>query len=128
MFSDMAKILVIDDSPFVRGFCRDVLSEAGFVVLEAENGTQGLDTFRSERPDCVLLDVLMPDIDGLEVLKQIREVADRTPVLLMTGDDPGWARRTCESYGATAFLSKALSADRLVETVEEVILDFESTD
>lgn len=122
----MAKVLVIDDSVFVRNFCRDVLAEAGYEVVEAENGTRGLEEFERSRPDCILLDVLMPDIDGLEVLKRIRKMGDSLPILLMTGDDPGWARRTCEGYGATAFLSKALHADKLLETVEDAILDAES--
>ncbi|MCB0322360.1 MAG: response regulator [Bdellovibrionales bacterium] len=122
----MSRVLVIDDSDYVRNFMKDVLTDAGFEVVEAENGTQGLLRFEQSNPDCVLLDVLMPDIDGLEVLKRIRATALKIPVLLMTGDDPGWARRTCESYGATGFLSKTLYADKLVETVEEVILDSES--
>jgi CheY-like chemotaxis protein len=122
----MSRVLVIDDSEFVRRFLTDVLSEAGYEVTEAENGTSGLEHFQKKRPDLVLLDVLMPDIDGLEVLKRIRETADTLPVLIMTGDDPGWARRTCESYGATGFLSKTLYADKLVETVEDAILNAES--
>lgn len=122
----MAKILVIDDSDFVREFISDSLIEAGFEVVQAENGRRGLELFQSSAPDCVLLDVLMPDIDGLEVLKQIRLSDQETPVLLMTGDDPGWARRKCEDYGANGFLSKALYADKIVESVEEVILESES--
>lgn len=119
-------ILIIDDSEIVRSFLTDALTEAGYEVVEAENGTKGLEAFHEQKPDCVLLDVLMPDIDGLEVLKRIREENEDLPVLVMTGDDPGWARRTCESYGATGFLSKAFDAEKLVETVENVILDAES--
>lgn len=117
---------MIDDSEFVRNFCRDVLAEAGFDVHEAEDGMSGLEKIRIGKPDCILLDILMPDIDGIEVLRQVRAENDDIPVLIMTGDDPGWARRTCEGYGATGFLSKAVDADALVESVEEVILDAES--
>lgn len=117
---------MIDDSEFVRNFCRDVLSEAGFDVQEAEDGQTGLEQIRIGKPDCILLDILMPDIDGIEVLRQVRAENDVIPVLIMTGDDPGWARRTCEGYGATGFLSKAVDADALVESVEEVILEAES--
>src|SRR5262245_26309289 len=119
----MAKVLVIDDSEHIRHFMNDVLSEAGYEVIEAENGSDGLAAFRRFRPDCTLLDVLMPDIDGLEVLKRIREEeGSHLPVLLMTGDDPGWARQHCTNYGANGFLSKALYAEKIVETVEETIL------
>lgn len=119
----MPRVLVIDDSEFVRNYVRDVLTDAGHEVLEAEDGNSGLNAYRTTNPDVILLDVLMPDIDGIEVLRTIRSEKDERPVLIMTGDDPGWARRTCEGYGATGFLSKALDADKLVETVEEVILD-----
>jgi CheY-like chemotaxis protein len=125
---DLATVLVVDDSEFVRNFCSDVLTESGHTVLEAEDGEQALQIYHANqfKIDCVLLDVLMPGIDGLEVLKQIREFSEDIPILLMTGDDPGWARRTYEQYGATAFLSKALGADKLVEKVEEVILESET--
>ena len=122
----MATVLVIDDSDYVRSFCRDVLSDAGYIVLEAPDGLEGVEQFRSAKPDCVLLDIILPDIDGLEVLKQVRDITDKVPVLIMTGDDPGWARRTCEGYGANGFLSKALDADRIVDSVEEAILEAES--
>ncbi len=121
----MAKVLVIDDSEFVREFLTDALSEAGHQVVTAENGTTGVELFQSSSPDCILLDVLMPDIDGIEVLKQIRAISQEVPVLLMTGDDPGWARRKCEDYGANGFLSKAFYADKVVESVEEAILEAE---
>jgi CheY-like chemotaxis protein len=122
----MARILVVDDSDFVRIFCRDALEDGGHEVDDAANGTDGIAMFEAGKYDCVLLDVLMPDIDGLEVLKEIRKVDQDVPVLLMTGDDPGWARRSYEQYGATAFLSKALGADKLIDKVEEVILDAET--
>lgn len=122
----MSKVLVIDDSELVRDFLTDVLSEAGHEVIEAENGTQGLEAFQQKKPDCVLLDVIMPDIDGLEVLRLIRQESSDLPVLVMTGDDPGWARRTCSNYGATGFLSKVLDTDALVETVENAIIEAES--
>ena len=121
----MAMVLVIDDSEFVRDFLSDALSEAGHQVVTAENGVSGVELFQSSDPDCVLLDVLMPDIDGIEVLKQIRTHSEAVPVLLMTGDDPGWARRKCEDYGANGFLSKAFYAEKVVESVEEAILEAE---
>ena len=122
----MAKILVIDDCESVRDFIGCVLNDAGYDVYEAENGTKGLETFSVCHPDCVLLDIIMPDIDGLEVLNRIRKDSDETPVLLMTGHDPDWAERCCKQYGASGFLHKVIDAETLLERVEEVILDAES--
>lgn len=119
----MARILVIDDSSFVREFLFDCLTEASHEVILAEDGIKGLALYKSENPDCILLDVLMPGIDGIEVLRQIRAESEKIPILLMTGDDPGWARRTCEEHGASGFLSKAFYADKVVESVEEILLE-----
>jgi CheY-like chemotaxis protein len=121
----MAKILVVDDEAFVRAFLADALSDAGYEVVEVENGEDALSFLRRERPDCVLLDIILPGIDGLEVLKRLREKEQSMPVLIMTAEDPGWARRSCEKYGASGFLSKALDGERVVEMVENAILEAE---
>jgi len=121
----VAKILIIDDSDFVRSFCRDVLEDGGHEVEEAINGKEAIEVFE-DGFDCILLDVIMPGMDGLEVLKAIRAKDTEITVLLMTGEDPGWARRSCEQYGASGFLSKALGAEKLLSQIEEAILDSES--
>lgn len=122
----MSKILVIDDFEFIREFCSDVFSEAGLEVIVAETGEEGLEKFKELRPDCVVLDLLLPGIDGIEVLKQIRHLNTEVPVILMTGDDPLWASRSFESFGANAFLNKAAGADKLLEIVEDLIIESES--
>ena len=121
----MAKILIVDDNDFVRSFCRDVLEEAGHEIDEAVNGKEALEKYKNGF-DCILLDVIMPGMDGLDVLRELRLEDKNIPVLLMTGDDPGWARRSHEQYGASGFLSKALGAEKLVSQVEEIILESES--
>ena len=122
----MSKVLVIDDFEFIRAFCVDVFSEAGLEVIEADSGEQGIEKFIKHRPDCVVLDLLLPGIDGIEVLRQIREINSEVPVVLMTGDDPIWAGRSFESFGANAFINKANGADKLLEIVEELIIESES--
>ena len=68
----MAKILVVDDAAFMRLRAAKLLVEAGHQVLEAENGRLAVETYLRERPDCVLMDITMPEMDGLEALAQIR--------------------------------------------------------
>ena len=122
----MSKVLVIDDFEFIRDFCTDLFSEAGLEVIEADSGEMGIEKFKKEHPDCVILDLLLPGIDGIEVLRQIREINNEVPVIIMTGDDPGWAGRSFESLGANAFINKANGADKLLEIVEELIIESES--
>jgi DNA-binding response OmpR family regulator len=119
-------ILIIDDSEHVRSFLTDILAESGYQVIAAPDGEQGLEVLKREHPDCVLLDVILPGIDGLEVLRRIRETNLKIPVLMMTAEDPGWVRMSCESYGANGFLSKVFDAENIVESIENVIIEAET--
>ena len=82
----MAKILVIDDQPNVRVFLDLLLRQQGYDVTLAENGWTGLQRYRQEHPDVILLDLKMPKLDGVTVLKQIRSVDLKQPVIVFTGE------------------------------------------
>lgn len=77
------RILVVDDERRMVGFIRLNLEQDGFEVVEAYNGTEALERLRDSLPDLILLDVMMPDIDGFEVLRTIREVS-QVPVIMLT--------------------------------------------
>lgn len=79
------KVLTVDDDEFVREILAAYLEDSGFEVLQAENGRLGLETFRSEKPDLVMLDLRMPEMDGLEVLGHITKESPDTPVILVSG-------------------------------------------
>jgi DNA-binding response OmpR family regulator len=81
------KILVVDDEPAVRGFVRDSLRAANFEVIEAKSGTDALAMIRSSKPEIVLLDIRMPGMDGLEVLRHLRKIpaSKSLPVIFLTG-------------------------------------------
>ena len=87
-----AKVLIIDDDPIIRLLAAEKLAEEDFVVLEASSGRQGLAMIQQHKPDLVLLDVIMPDMDGFEVCREIRQTPSGAslPVIMLTGlDDPG---------------------------------------
>jgi len=79
------KILTVDDDEFVREILAAYLEDSGYVVLQADNGRTGLEVFRSETPDLVMLDLRMPEMDGLEVLGKITKESPDTPVILVSG-------------------------------------------
>ena len=79
------KVLTVDDDEFVREILAAYLEDSGFEVLQAENGRLGLETFRREKPDLVMLDLRMPEMDGLEVLGHITKESPDTPVILVSG-------------------------------------------
>ena len=81
----MAKVLVIDDEQGIRTLLDTLLSRKGYDVVLAEGGRKGLDLFRRERPDVVVLDLKMPEMDGITVLQQVRSLKPDQPVIILTG-------------------------------------------
>lgn len=82
---DSPKVLTIDDDEGVRLSITHFLEDSGYTVLQAANGSEGLNIFRSEEPDVVLLDLRMPEMDGLSVLKTLGQEAPQTPVIVVSG-------------------------------------------
>ena len=104
----MARILVVDDEPTIRDLVRDVLEEEGHEVLLAEDGFAGLRMAEQHRPDCIVLDVMMPGLDGHAVLQRIRASAAgfAVPVVMLTAaadDSHAWQAWT---EGVDYFLPK----------------------
>jgi len=116
-------ILVIDDDATQRLLAHEYLEESGFNVSEASSGDEGLDRARADRPDLIILDVLMPGIDGFEICRRIRadEELSRTPVLMVTGlEDSDSIGRAFEA-GATDFVGKPVHWDMLAYRVKFVL-------
>jgi len=80
------KILIVEDEESLRNILRDKLSKNGFIVLEARNGEEGLTVALKEHPDLILLDVIMPEMDGITMLKKLREDdwGDEVTVIMLT--------------------------------------------
>ena len=114
-----AYVLVVDDDEIVRGAASESLSEAGFQVTEAENGIQALQVLEDIRPDIILLDVMMPEMDGFATARAVRQRAgfEMTPILIMTAlDDLESINRAYEA-GATDFITKPINWVILVQRV-----------
>ena len=108
------RILVVDDDPDVRSVIREVLETEGYAVDVAEDGFAALRAVEATQPDCVVLDVMMPGMDGHAVLNRIRTSTRPTlPVVMLTaaaGDDQAWQAWT---EGVDYFLAKPFDADEL---------------
>ncbi|MEV4642310.1 response regulator [Actinoplanes sp. NPDC049548] len=116
----MAKVLVVDDDPAIRQLLSDVLELDGHEVHVAVDGADGVRAFASLRPDFVVLDVMMPHLDGYGVLRSIRvEAASAVPVLLLTAA-PDCAARGRES-GASYYLAKPFTADEVLFLIDGVL-------
>ena len=117
----MAKILVIDDDQGIRHLLDMLLRYKGYHVLLAENGQKGLDLFRQERPDVIVLDLKMPDMDGLTVLRHVRSHSISQPVIIYSG---AWTTKTEQQFralGITETVTKDCSLDHLEEAVKRAL-------
>jgi two-component system chemotaxis response regulator CheY len=113
----VARILVADDAAFVRQWCRATLVRRGHEVVEAADGAEAIRLFREQRPDLVLLDILMPGAGGLAALREIRAVDPAAHVAMLTTEGHADVEREALAAGARAFVVKPATADRLMEVV-----------
>jgi two-component system response regulator MprA len=115
------RILVVDDEPSVRDAVERALSLDGYEVHLAENGERALSLVREETPDAVVLDVLMPRVDGIQVCKRIRGEGDRTPILMLTARDSIGDRVSGLDAGADDYLVKPFALDELLARVRALL-------
>jgi DNA-binding response OmpR family regulator len=114
------RILVVDDSPDLALILRMQLERAGHEVECAENGRHGLRRFFETRPDLVVLDVRMPELDGWETLERLRDLSD-VPVLVLSGTTPDPAKLETLRPGQDAFQAKPFRGPEVVELVDELL-------
>jgi two-component system, OmpR family, alkaline phosphatase synthesis response regulator PhoP len=116
----MNKILIIEDEAELVKVLRSYLEQAGFEVLSAHRGDSGLDTFRSARPDLVILDLNLPGMDGLDVARSIRR-ADDTPIIMVTARVEETDKLIGLELGADDYVTKPYSPREVVARVRTVL-------
>ncbi len=123
MTKAMSRVLVIDDEPDVLLLCRVNLQHAGHEVLEAPDGERGLATALGQTPDAVVLDLMLPGLDGYGVLTALRE-SDETkdiPVLVLTAKAQREDRVRCWEQGASEYMTKPFSPAALSSALEQLM-------
>ena len=119
----MAKILIVDDQPFNVDLLEEELEDLGYETVTAENGQEGLDVIRETRPGLVLLDVMMPMMNGYDVCKAIREDPDLADVqvILLTAKGQEADRERGVEVGATRYMTKPFDPDELLEIAKGML-------
>ena len=117
----MAKILIVDDSGLARRGTRHILETAGHQVTDAQDGLTALEQFFLVKPELVLLDVTMRDMDGLEVLKRIRDLDATAKVIIVTADVQSSTREMANAGGAVGFVMKPVTTQPLLQAVEHAL-------
>lgn len=123
-----AKILIVDDEPHIRRILQFLLEQAGYQVVVAADGRQALDLMAAQRPDLVLLDVMMPHLDGFAVLESLRKDRDGqcTPVIMLTARGESADRVRGLRVGANDYLGKPFDRDELLARVANLLDAFRS--
>jgi len=119
--NETAKILIGDDSEILNNILRDLFEESGYEVVQAFDGAECKAVFLKENPDVVLIDIQMPKIDGLDVLRYVKERSPRTVVVVMTG--AGNERTAVEAMkrGAADYVNKPFSTDEVLDLVKRLL-------
>ena len=117
----MAKILIVDDEPRIRDLIREHLQHAGFTCLEAGDGTAALSTLAGESVDLVILDIMMPFMDGMTCLREMRTRKILTPVIILTARSEEYDKLAGLEGGADDYVVKPFSPRELVARVKAVL-------
>ena len=118
----MAKILIVDDAAFMRMMIKDILTKNGYeVVAEAANGVEAVELYKSHQPDLVTMDITMPEMDGIEAVKQIKAVNPAAKVIMCSAMGQQSMVMDAIKAGANDFIVKPFQADRVLEAVKRIV-------
>ena len=116
------KILIVDDAAFMRMMIKDILSKNGYeVVGEAENGARAIEKYKELIPDLVIMDITMPEVDGIQAVKEIKKLNGAAKVIMCSA--MGQQAMVIEAIqaGAKDFIVKPFQAERIIEAVKKVL-------
>ncbi|WP_069649598.1 response regulator [Caloranaerobacter ferrireducens] len=115
-------ILIVDDAAFMRMMIKDILNKNGYEVIgEADNGARAIEKYKELRPDLVIMDITMPEVDGIQAVKEIKKFDENAKIIMCSA--MGQQAMVIESIqaGARDFIVKPFQADRVLEAVKKVL-------
>jgi two-component system chemotaxis response regulator CheY len=117
----MSTILIVDDSAYARRTMRKTLESAHYTVVEAAGGMAAIESYFLQHPELVLLDLTMEDMDGLQVLKKLRELDASARIIVVSADVQSSTEKMVREAGGVAFLGKPVASETLLRTIDTVI-------
>jgi two-component system alkaline phosphatase synthesis response regulator PhoP len=117
------RILIVDDEPDILEILHYNLRKEGFVVLQASDGRQGLEVAEREKPDLILLDIMMPELDGVEVCRLLRanKVFSETPIAFLTARDEDFSQITALDVGGDDYITKPIKPRVLISRIQALL-------
>jgi two-component system chemotaxis response regulator CheY len=116
-----SKVLLVDDSGLARRNARQILEPAGYAIVEAEDGMVALERYFLDKPDVVLLDLVMRGMTGLDVLEKLRQMDPQARVIVVSADVQDSSRVLAQTAGASGFVVKPVDRAELLTTVAHVL-------
>lgn len=118
----MAKVLIVDDAAFMRMMLKDILSKNGFEVCgEAPNGLKAVELYNAEKPDIVTMDITMPEMDGIQAVKQIRSTDPGAKIIMCSAMGQQAMVMEAIKSGARDFIVKPFQPERVLEAIKKVL-------
>ena len=117
----MKTILLVDDSNFTRRHISSMLDGKNYNVIEAADGESCMERVERDKPDCIILDLLMPKKTGTEVLKALKSAGSETPVIVMSADIQDAVKNECRELGARSFFNKPPIAADLLKSLDSLL-------
>ncbi len=124
----MSRVLITDDSLLQRKTLSAIVADGGHEVETACNGQEALEKIQTFTPDCLLLDMLMPVMDGIQVLEALESQGVRIPTIVLTADVQEWLRDRCMELGVTTFLNKPVKQVQLQEALRDIFSGQKATE
>ena len=116
-----SRILVVDDEVVIRALLNEILSEEGYEVTTASGGSQAISILDQDRFDLIITDIMMPEVDGMEVLLYARRIDPKCPVIMITGYPSAETIERLTSLGASDYITKPFSPDLIKQTVGKIL-------
>ena len=114
-------VLVVDDDPRLREYVRANMELEGYAVLEAGSADEGMAVLEGEQPQLILLDVMMPGVDGWQMLQRIQETHGAIPVIMFSGKVDAQSAADAEKRGATGFIGKPFDPQQLIDRAKQIL-------
>ena len=118
----MSQVLISDDSLLHCRTLSAIVKEQGHDILTANNGLEALEIIQENKPDCILLDMLMPVMDGLQVLEKMQELNLHIPVIVLAIDIQEWLKQRCLELGVKQFVKKPVKQEELCTALQDIFL------